>query len=358
MSGWWFAPLGERGDPVDEDHRGLEIRKPIGALDRLAGSLPPRRLRQLGRHLRLAQRAHRDTQRRITGAHSFRVRVALPTTFASSSPATQGDRVVRPPMPPEPRGVVRRHDAALQLERAAGGRRETGGVRGLGRAEIALGVGVHAHAPGDPLGHPGREQVSADLVMASRARTDSRRLQSVGDDRLVDRIAADVVQQAGELKLLVGGAFARELGALERVLELGHDLAAVSPGSGTRQRVEEPVGHRGHTFANFAASGSRAAARDRGRGPSRRPRPRRGRRANRRRIRAAGDRTRRVSRPRNGRRSGPPGRLEGDDADAGADIGHLGADRQRRRQLADVQEPPRCVDRRRARTAGRGCSAG
>ena len=89
--------------------------------------------------------------------------------------------------------------------------------------------------------------------MASRARPDPRRLEGVGHERLIDRVAADVVQQAGELELLVGGVFSRELGALERVLELGHDLAAVSPGSGTRQRVEEPVGYPGHTFANFCS---------------------------------------------------------------------------------------------------------
>ena len=70
------------------------------------------------------------------------------------------------------------------------------------------------------LRHPGREQVGADLVMPARARPDGHPLRRIGDERLVDGEAADVVQQTRELELLVGAGFARELGALERVLEL------------------------------------------------------------------------------------------------------------------------------------------
>jgi len=50
---------------------------------------------------------------------------------------------------------------------------------------------------------------------------------------LIDRVAADVVQQAGQLKLFVRRAFARELGALERVLKLRYHLTAVSAGPGS-----------------------------------------------------------------------------------------------------------------------------
>src|SRR4029453_16920649 len=124
-------------------------------------------------------------------------------------------------------------------------------VRRLGRAQIALGVGVHAHAPGHPLRHPRRQQVGPDLVMPARARPDGRPLRRIGDERLIDREAAHIVQEAGELEIVVGIGLPRQLGALERVLELGHDLAPVAGGRRPRQRVEKPLRRQGHARANF-----------------------------------------------------------------------------------------------------------
>src|SRR2546426_1863517 len=168
-------------------------------------------------------------------------------------PPAQRQRVAQPPVLGESGGVARRHDASLQPERVARDGREALEVFRLGGAEIAFRVGVHAHAPGHALGHPGREQLGADLVMSTYARSDGRPLCRVGDERLIDRVPAHVVQQARELQLLVGAAFAGELGALERVLELGHGLAPVSGRRRARQRVEQPVGQRGHTRANFCS---------------------------------------------------------------------------------------------------------
>ena len=70
---------------------------------------------------------------------------------------------------------------------------------------------------------------------------------------MIHGVAADIVHEAGELELLVGARVSRELGALERVLQLRHGLAAVAPRRRARHGVEQPLGHRAHTRANFCS---------------------------------------------------------------------------------------------------------
>ena len=65
--------------------------------------------------------------------------------------------------------------------------------------------------------------------MPPSARADPRRLGGVGHEGLVDRVAAHVVEETGKLQLPVGSALARQVGALQRVLELGDGLPAVAP---------------------------------------------------------------------------------------------------------------------------------
>ena len=75
----------------------------------------------------------------------------------------------------------------------------------------------------------------------------------VGDERRVHRVAPDVVQQARELELRVGAGGAREVGALQRVLELRHGLAAVGVTRRPREGVQQAVGHPAHARANFCS---------------------------------------------------------------------------------------------------------
>src|SRR5207244_3315957 len=90
-------------------------------------------------------------------------------------------------------------------------------------------------------------------LVAPGGRSRARGLAGVEDDRWIHGVAADVVQQARELQLLVGARGPRELGALQRVLQLRHSLAAVEARRGARHGVEQPVGHRAHSRANFCS---------------------------------------------------------------------------------------------------------
>ena len=134
-----------------------------------------------------------------------------------------------------------------------GGGGQPGEVVGLGRAEVAFGVGVRAHTPRDALGNPRREELGPDLMVSPGVRSRARGLAGVEDERWIHGVAADVVQQARELQLLVGARGPRELGALQRVLQLRHSLAAVEARRGARHGVEQPVGHRAHSRANFCS---------------------------------------------------------------------------------------------------------
>src|SRR5437773_385990 len=133
-----------------------------------------------------------------------------------------GERVREPRVDRESRDLDSRHDAALQPERMTGGGGQPGEVVGLGRAEVAFGVGVRAHTPRDALGNPRREELGPDLMVSPGVRSRARGLAGVEDERWIHGVAADVVQQARELQLLVGARGPRELGALQRVLQLRH----------------------------------------------------------------------------------------------------------------------------------------
>src|SRR4029453_7769104 len=98
---------------------------------------------------------------------------------------------------------------------------------------------------------PRPQQVGPAPVMPARARPGGRPLRRIGDERLIDREAAHIVQEAGELEIVVGIGLPRQLGALERGLELGTDFAPVAGGPRPRQRGEKPLRRQGHARANF-----------------------------------------------------------------------------------------------------------
>jgi hypothetical protein len=80
--------------------------------------------------------------------------------------------------------------------------------------------------------------------MAPRSRPRAQRLVLLVEDLAwIDGEAAHVVEQAGQLQVLVGARLARELRALERVRELGDRLASVEASRRPEEGVEKPVGH-------------------------------------------------------------------------------------------------------------------
>ena len=85
--------------------------------------------------------------------------------------------------------------------------------------------------------------MAAGAVMAAAARPPAA--DAVEDQGLVHREAAHVVEQAGERQLLVRPRVARQLGALERVGQLGDALGPVAARGGVGHRIEEAIGHAG-----------------------------------------------------------------------------------------------------------------
>ena len=158
-------------------------------------------------------------------------------------PPAEAERGGEPRVGSEGRDLPRGHDAPLQGEGVARDRREPAEIVGLGGAEVALGGDVHADQPGDAHGNVRSDQRGAHVVMPSPSPARGRgRLGAVVDEARIDGEAPHVVEEAGQHQLLIRARRLGEIGALQRVRQLGDRLAPVLARGGG-QRGEKTIGH-------------------------------------------------------------------------------------------------------------------